>query len=833
VLASGGTQGLLVFVDQLEELVTLSEPGEAERFALSLEALSSSGPRLRVLATARGDFLARLARLPGLGEHLSNGLYLLPHLSEAGLREAITAPARAQGFAFESEALVGTLVAAGAAEGGLPLLQFALAELWERRDRERRIIPAEALVALGGVEGALARHADGVLAALRPGQREAARRLLLRLVLAEGTRARRTRAELLGQSGAEDGEALAALEALVRGRLVLAREAPGGEAAGTYELAHEALLRGWDTLRGWLASGEELRALRHRLERACGEWQRLGRPGEQLWSPRQLEEAARLGLSEEALSTVEAEFLQASRRAVWRRRLRRAVAVLLLPLTAAGVYGGIELRAWQARERKVAQALEIAERASSVAQEKNARVEALRSKAFTLFDTAPREQAEPIWAEALSLGAEEGRAYEDATEVLEAALTLEARGQEVRDRLSEVLYLRILLAERDRRAAIRPLLLNRLAQVDSMGEYRRRLEEPARLSVESVPAGAAVTFEKAVEERGHLRWSPPQPLGTTPLDQVPLAPGSYRLTFQRPDRPPVHYPVLLERGERFQARVPLPASVPQGYVYVPPGRFLYGSGDDELIRRSLVPTRPLHEVHTDGFLIARHEVTYQQWLTFLRTLPPEERALRRPQGTNYFGTIEAVEQADGRWEFVMKREGHTYRAREGERLRYLERSHRAEQDWLRFPVSSISWEDARAYLAWLDRTGQLRGARMCNELEWERAARGADGRDFPHGSRLEPDDANFDATYGRKSLAFGPDEVGSHLASDSPFGVSDMAGNVWEGMVTATPPERVAYGGGSFYQDMLTARALNHGDGEPRMRWPFIGLRVCAPAPEP
>jgi hypothetical protein len=43
----------------------------------------------------------------------------------------------------------------------------------------------------------------------------------------------------------------------------------------------------------------------------------------------------------------------------------------------------------------------------------------------------------------------------------------------------------------------------------------------------------------------------------------------------------------------------------------------------------------------------------------------------------------------------------------------------------------------------------------------------------------------------------------------------------------------VAYGGGSFYQDMLTARALNHGDGEPRMRWPFIGLRVCAPAPEP
>src|SRR5439155_6287457 len=95
-------------------------------------------------------------------------------------------------------------------------------------------------------------------------------------VTAEGTRARRSEAEL-----APPGEAAtrAALDALVAGRLLVAREADraAGAGAGTYELAHEALLAAWGTLRGWLDADADRRAARQRVEQAAAEWERLGR----------------------------------------------------------------------------------------------------------------------------------------------------------------------------------------------------------------------------------------------------------------------------------------------------------------------------------------------------------------------------------------------------------------------------------------------------------------------------------------------------------------------------------------------------------------------------
>ncbi|HEY6176963.1 MAG TPA: SUMF1/EgtB/PvdO family nonheme iron enzyme, partial [Kofleriaceae bacterium] len=168
----------------------------------------------------------------------------------------------------------------------------------------------------------------------------------------------------------------------------------------------------------------------------------------------------------------------------------------------------------------------------------------------------------------------------------------------------------------------------------------------------------------------------------------------------------------------------------------------------------------------------------------------------------------------------------------GEPIRYAGRATAAQQDWLRMPVSGISWPDALAYTAWLDRTGRLVGARPCDEHEWERAARGADGRLFPHGDRLAADDADFAETYGRIPEAFGPDEVGSHPASDSPFGVSDLAGNGLEWTASRGDDSEVALRGGSWYLNPLAVRSNNREPTAPELREVTMGLRICADVPD-
>src|SRR5262249_28943358 len=160
---------------------------------------------------------------------VARGLYLLRPLSPEGAREAVVGPARAKGARFESDELVETLVASVTE---LPLLAFTLAQLWDERDETTHTISARSLEAIGGVRGALARHADAALDGMLPGQRERARAMLLRLVTPDRTRARRT-AEELGDR--------AVLDTLVRSRLLVAR----GEQPPTFELAHEQLIDGW------------------------------------------------------------------------------------------------------------------------------------------------------------------------------------------------------------------------------------------------------------------------------------------------------------------------------------------------------------------------------------------------------------------------------------------------------------------------------------------------------------------------------------------------------------------------------------------------------------
>jgi formylglycine-generating enzyme required for sulfatase activity len=153
----------------------------------------------------------------------------------------------------------------------------------------------------------------------------------------------------------------------------------------------------------------------------------------------------------------------------------------------------------------------------------------------------------------------------------------------------------------------------------------------------------------------------------------------------------------------------------------------------------------------------------------------------------------------------------------------------AAQDWRSFPVSGVSPNSIRAYARWLDSTGRVPGARLCNEFEWQKAARGVDGRTYTTGETMDRDDANFDETYGRKDLAFGPDSVGSHPSGASPYGVSDLLGNALEVIDSARWDEVAAFNGGSWYNDSgFSGRLMLHASLENNTKSITLGARICA-----
>jgi eukaryotic-like serine/threonine-protein kinase len=806
---------LLVFVDQLEELLTVAPAAEARAVATAIAALAVRSPSLRVLATARSDFLSRLAMLPELGDEMARGLYFLRPLTGEDMRDVIVRPAAAKGVVFESDALIDTLIAQTEhAPGGLPLLQFTLAELWDARAVTARAIRAAALAALGGVGGALTRHADRVLAGLSGDERDAARRILLRLVTAQGTRTRRSEAELVGTGSAREAER-AALEALVHGRVLVANNAQDG----AYEIAHEALLTSWQTLQAWLRRDAADHALRDRVEHAAGAWQRMDRAPDLLWGRRSLGEAR--GLDRRSLAPRELAFLEASAAALRSRRMLGAGLAAMLVIGAVVTGLAIRARARTALDAMLDDQTRAARIAHATARDIAMQRDLARNRALALFDAHRWGEGEEAWVKVEAMAVREEREYRTAAARLESLLLLEPARDGVRDWASDLTFERLARAERDRRSELADELASRLLAYRD-GRYHAQLGSEARVELAVTPPGAEVWLERTGATR--------QRLGTAPLPPLALPTGAVVLAFAAPGHAPARLPVLLERGEirHLQVALPVAASAPPGMLYVPPGRFLFGSADPGEARRQLFSTVPLHDVATAGYFIARREVTFGDWIAFLDDLPPTERQLRSPRSNNAVSSVTLIEVAPRRWRLQLTPTTRTYTAELGQPLHYADRARRADQDWTKFPVSAVSYEDAVAYARWLDRTHRVPGARLCDEYEWERAARGADGRAFPAGDALGPDDANIDVTYGRAPLAFGPDEVGAHPGGRSPVGADDMAGNVWEWTRSVETPDAPIARGGCWYQGELAARSMNRDYGEPTERTPVIGLRLCA-----
>jgi serine/threonine protein kinase/formylglycine-generating enzyme required for sulfatase activity len=823
----GKDRGFVLFIDQLEELVTLAEGPQVEPFGRFLASFADGAPSLRLLASVRGDFLTRAAALPQIGPFINPAVYLLTPLTREGMREAITGPAALQGVHFESDGLVDELITAGA-EGSLPLLQFALAELWEARQAGSKVITAADLERIGRVTGALARHADNVVGGLPPSQRLAVRRLLMRLVTIEDTRASLPLEELTSGDPANE----AALEALVRGRLIVAREAQDGT---VHEIAHEALIRNWGTLQRWINEEREAREIRHRLEQAAVEWQRLGQGRIGLWTREQLGDAEKL--EDASLRTREREFISASHAQLRRSRLIRNVAIAAVPLTLSLIYVGIRVQDSIALAHRVDEKIAEGQQLFERAHERAGEAEGLRRTAMTRFDAMEQTEGETAWTQTTEVSAAADALFKQAALPLDAALGLDPSHPQARELMARLLFERATLLEQQYQGNLADELVARMRLYDD-GTYGGLWDAPGVVEIESEPPFAAVTIAQYVRDENMRRvLVDEQALGETPIRDHTLSRGSYLLKLTAPGRAPVVYPFTVDRGERRKLSVALPSAdeLPAGYDYVPAGRFRFGSNHDEFMRHFL-GTVPEHAVETDSYIMGHTEVTFGQWLEYLDALPSEERARisgaeAQASGIGSVG-VSLRELGPRRWQLTLRINSDVkYVVPQGEKLVYLGRDANASQDWLQLPATGISWTDGEKYLRWLDATGQVPGARFCTEWEWERAVRGADDRIYPHADRLRPTEANIDMTYGRIATRWGPDAAGSYPASASVFGPVDLLGNIWEWTSSSIKPGERVTRGGSFSFEVVVCSAVNRFVPDPEMRDGTIGLRVCASWP--
>ena len=335
---AAGSGRRLVAVDQFEEVFTACrEESERAAFVDTLVGMARDGQTL-VLVTIRADFYGRCGVYPDLSRLLGANHVLVGPMRRDELRRAIELPARRARLLVERD-LVDVLIADVDGEpGALPLLSTSLVELWQQRDGRR--LGMRAYERVGGVRGAVARLAEGAYQRLDPRSRTVARGILVRLAGdGEGETIVRRRVSL-GELGRERDPRIAeVLAALARDRIVTVGE-------GEVEVAHEALLREWPRLRGWLEEDVQGRRLHRNLAAAAREWEAGGRDSSELYRGARLAAALEwLSGHQAELNEVERSFLHASGASNERagRRLRVVLAGVASLLILAVIAGAVAL----------------------------------------------------------------------------------------------------------------------------------------------------------------------------------------------------------------------------------------------------------------------------------------------------------------------------------------------------------------------------------------------------------------------------------------------------------------------------------------------------------
>ncbi|MEH1825382.1 MAG: hypothetical protein V7L22_08425 [Nostoc sp.] len=344
---------VLLIADQFEEIYTLCNDQEIRRkfldcLLVSLETLTSLTSSATVLVTTmRADFLGNALSYRPFADVLQNADVKLGPMNREELTQVIEKPAQKFGVTFADGLVERILNDVENQPGNLPLLEFALTELWNKRTGKQ--LTHKIYEAIGQVEGALARHADEKYGNLTDDEKEKVRRIFIQLVRpgegAEDTRRIAIKAEL-GEQSWSLVKKLADARLVVTSRNLASQE--------TVEVVHEALIRNWGELRGWMNTSRVFRAWQERLRSAKGQWEATNKDSGSLLRGAALAEAEEK-LKERPEDLIdEKEFIEQSiqeRDFIRKRGIRTMWGIVVSSLGAVIISSILGLMAWNEKNQ--------------------------------------------------------------------------------------------------------------------------------------------------------------------------------------------------------------------------------------------------------------------------------------------------------------------------------------------------------------------------------------------------------------------------------------------------------------------------------------------------
>jgi tetratricopeptide (TPR) repeat protein len=482
-----GTNRVLILVDQFEELYTLVQEDAIRRKFVDelITASSLSGSKLIVTITLRGDFVGKAFAYRALSDRLQGAQINLGPMTRQELTLVIRKPAEKLQLSFEAGLVERILDSVGDEPGNLPLLEFVLTELWEQR--RGGLLLNESYDTMGELKGALAKKADDFFEKLSAADQKVLQRVFLRIVRpsesGEDTRRRAAITEL-------PSEGVELVVKLANERLLVTNKSVSGTEQ-TVEVAHEALISNWSTLRNWINEDREFLLWRDRLGTLLTEWERAQESDEALLRGPLLTEAQKwFDQRSQDLSDEERKFITASRAVAEKRRQQQAAAAKslrrlawVLAAVALVAVGGAIFGFWQKSEAEVAKAETEKERQQAVVAKNDA--ERGRHDAEAAKAEAKRQEAkakENANKERASRNAAEEQARIAETQRL-SAQTSEKRANDARDQADGLINF-MLYDLRDRLKAIGRLdVLNDVAKKAKgyLDRLPKELVTPSRL----------------------------------------------------------------------------------------------------------------------------------------------------------------------------------------------------------------------------------------------------------------------------------------------------------------------------------------------------------------